>query len=239
MSVETNNKPNENIDVELDNEEETGANGAGAEDNGDGGEGADGGAGKGGAAEKTFTQQQVTKMMAKEKRQGRAAALRELGLDPKDTKTISLLQSILKGSKGAEAESESAGKLAEAEQRAQMAEAKAEALKLGCNPSFVDDVATLAMAKFNAEEGGEMSSIIEELKAKYASMFTTNSGEGAGGSDDDGNKGGNGGKPVGQRGTGASIKGGANRKKEEEKGSFGRRLAAQRKTTTTKKSYWG
>ena len=187
-----------------------------------------------GKSGKTFTQEQVNKMMTREKNQGRSAALKELGIDPKDTKAIAMVKALIDSQKtdeqkAAEKESENQTKMNEAEQRAQAAEAKAEAMMLGVKTQYVDDVVTLALAKMT--EDSDLKTIIGEFKTKYPIWFGESSEE------DDKNKDKGKGK-TGQRGTGSSVKNSDKEKKGEEKG-LGARLAAQRKSSGKKFSYWG
>jgi hypothetical protein len=187
-----------------------------------------------GKSDKTFTQDQVTRMMTREKNQGRNAALKELGIDPKDTKAIAMVKALIDSQKtdeqkAAEKESEAQTKMNEAEQRAQVAEAKAEAMMLGVKTQYVDDVVTLALAKMT--DDSDLKTIIGEFKTKYPIWFGESSEE----DDNDKNKGKG---KTGQRGTGSSVKNSDKEKKGEEKG-LGARLAAQRKTGGKKSSYWG
>lgn len=217
-------------DLELEGEEGQETENQGNED-GTGKAGADdkGGSGTGG---KTFTQEQVTKMMTKEKNQGRAAALKELGIDPKDTKAMAMVKALLDSQqKDAEKQSVEAAALAEAEQRAIKAEAKAEAMQLGVQPQFVEDVVTLALSKLT--DDGDLKTLIGELKIKYPVWFEESEEDEKDDKKDSKKK-------VGQKGTGSSIKD-ADKKKgagDEEKG-LGARLAAQRKSAAPKSSYWG
>ena len=183
---------------------------------------------------KTFTQDQVTRMMTREKNQGRNAAYKELGIDPKDTKTIGMFKAFIESQKtdeqkASEKEAENQSKMNEAEQRAQIAEAKAEAMMLGVKTQYVEDVVTLALAKMT--EDSDLKTIIGEFKTKYPIWFGESSEE------DDKGKNKNNGK-TGQKGTGSSIKNSDKEKKNEENKGLGARLAAQRKTGK-KSSYWG
>lgn len=185
-------------------------------------------------AAKTFTQDQVTRMMTREKNQGRNAVYKELGIDPKDAKAVNMVKAFIESQKtdeqkAAEKESENQSKMNEAEQRAQVAEAKAEAMMLGVNKQYVDDVVTLALAKMT--EDSDLKTIIGEFKTKYPVWFGESSEE-----DDKSNDKGKG--KTGQKGTGSSIKNSDKEKKTEEKG-IGARLAAQRKSGNKKSSYWG
>lgn len=184
------------------------------------------------SVDKTFTQDQVIKMMTKEKNQGRAAALKELGIDPKDTKTVAMVKAMIDSQKSddekaAEKQSEEATKIAEANQRALIAEAKAEAMQLGVKTQFVEDAVTLALAR--KTEDADLKTLIGELKIKYPIWF---------GDEEKDDKQADKKSKTGQKGTGSSVKSDKDKKGEEEKG-LGARLAAQRKSNTAKASYWG
>ena len=214
----------ENEDVEDQDDNDSGKSDDGKSDKGD--KGSKGGSGK------TFTQDQVTRMMTREKNQGRNAAYKEMGLDPKDKKMVSMFKAFVESQKtdeqkAAEKESENQAKMNEANQRAVVAEAKAEALMLGVKSQHVDDVVTLALAKMT--EDSDLKTIIGEFKTKYPVWFGESSDD-----DEDKNKGKG---KAGQKGTGSSIKS-DKEKKGEEKG-LGARLAAQRKSGSKKSSYWG
>lgn len=218
---------NEDIEDQTDNKDGSGKSGDDKSGKGDD-KGSKGGAGK------TFTQDQVTRMMTREKNQGRNAAYKELGIDPKDTKMVSMFKAFIESQKtdeqkAAEKESENQAKMNEAEQRAQVAEAKAEAMMLGVKTQYVDDVVTLALAKMT--EDSDLKTIIGEFKTKYPIWFGESSEE-----DDNGNDKGKG--KTGQKGTGSSVKTSKEDKGKEEKG-LGARLAAQRKSSGKKSSYWG
>ena len=220
----------ENEDVEDQNSKD-GSGASGSDKSGDS-KGDD--KGKGG---KTFTQDQVTRMMAREKNQGRNAVYKELGIDPKDTKTVSMFKAFIESQKtdeqkAVEKESENQAKVTEAEQRAQVAEAKAEAMMLGVKPQYVDDVVTLALAKMT--EDSDLKTVIGEFKTKYPVWFGESSEE------DDKNKDkGNGKSKTGQKGTGSSVKTSKEDKGKGEEKGLGARLAAQRRGTGKKSSYWG
>lgn len=199
---------------------ETGQNG----DNGN----QNGSSGAKSASEKTFTQAEVSRMMTKEKQQGRAAAYKELGIDPSDTNTVSMFKAFIEAQKTSEQKAneqkaESDAKLAQAVEKARIAEAKATALKLGVKSEYVDDVVALAITKVT--DDNDVDAVINDFKSKYTFWFT-------GSSDDEENS-------VGKKGTGSSVGG----KKSSSKGGYsvkgiGKRLAAARKTNNTKNSYW-
>lgn len=185
---------------------------------------------------KSFTQKQLNKMMTREKNQGRNAALRELGIDPKDKKTIALLQSILKGTgngqqsegaNGQQSEGANDQQLAEANKRALVAEIKAEAMKQNAQVNFVDDIVTLVMSKMEADEESDMSTLVGGFKTKYPAWFEKATEEDKK-------------ESAGQRGTGSSTKGAsAKGGKGGDSDNLGKRLAAQRKSqNSNKKSFW-
>lgn len=222
-----NNHTDEEID-EQDNEGAEGTESGGSED-----KGSDGKSGKESKG-KTFTQDQVNKMMTREKNQGRNAAYKELGIDPKDTKMVKMFKAFIESQKtddqkAAEKESEDQAKITEAEQRALVAEAKAEAMMLGVKTQYVEDVVTLALAKMT--EDSDIKTIIGEFKTKYPVWFGESEEEDKG---DDKGKG-----KTGQKGTGSSVKTSEKEKKGKENKGLGARLAAQRKTSNKKSSYWG
>ena len=223
-----NNQTEEEIE-----EQETDVDTDNSEDKNSGGKSTGGDKTKG----KTFTQDQVTKMMTREKNQGRNAAYKELGIDPKDTKMVNMFKAFIESQKtddqkAAEKESENQTKLNEAEQRAIVAEAKAEAMMLGVKPQHVDDIVTLALAKVT--EDSDLKTIIGEFKTKYPVWF----GESEEDKNDNKAKNKNGKEKVGQKGTGSSVKSEKGKEDKETKG-LGARLAAQRKTGNKKSSYWG
>lgn len=227
--IETKGKTNEeeldDDEVETQDDEKGGSDNAGKDDKS--------GKEDKGSKGKTFTQDQVTRMMTREKNQGRNAVYKELGIDPKDTKMVNMFKAFIESQKtdeqkAAEKETENQNKVNEAEQRAMVAEAKAEAMMLGVKTQYVDDVVTLALSKMT--EDSDMKTIIGEFKTKYPVWFGESDKDDK---DEKDNKG-----KVGQKGTGSSVKNSNKENKGDEKG-LGARLAAQRKTGSKKSSYWG
>lgn len=194
-----------------------------------------GSAGKSGGKEdkgkgRTFTQEQVNRMMTKEKKQGRNSVYKELGIDPKDSKSIAMVKALIDSQKtdeekAAEKENENQARISEAEERAAIAEAKAEAMMLGVKPQFVEDAITLALSKIDDEN--DIKTVIGEFKTKYPVWFGESNNEGEEGK----------GK-TGHKGTGSSVKSDKRKEGSEAKG-LGARLAAQRKSGNKKSSYWG
>lgn len=225
---------NNHTDEEIDEQEDEGAENTEAGGSDD--KGSDGKSNGKETKGKTFTQDQVTKMMTREKNQGRNAAYKELGIDPKDTKMVNMFKAFVESQKTedqktAEKENENQTKLNEATQRAVVAEAKAEAMMLGVKSQYVDDIVTLALAKMT--EDSDLKTIIGEFKTKYPVWF----GESEEDKDDKGKDTKN---KTGQKGTGSSVKSDKdNTKKGDEAKGLGARLAAQRKSSNKKSSYWG
>lgn len=220
---------NKELDEEL--EDETLDN-EGTEDQTDEDTGADDGKGKDEPnEEKTFTQAQVTRMMSKEKKQGKNSVYKELGIDPKDTKMIAMFKAFVNSQKSdedvaAENKAENDAKLAEAERKALTAELKAEAMMMGVKTQYVEDIVTLAMSKMT-DEDADAKVIIGEFKKKYPVWF----GEG---SDEDDSE------STGKKGTGSSVSNKDKNNKGGKSKSLGARLAAQRKqqNDSSKSSFW-
>lgn len=184
-------------------------------------------------SDKVFTQEQLNKMMTREKNQGRNSVYRELGIDPKDTKAIAMIKALIDSQKtdeqkANEESSEAQAKMSEAEQRAQLAEAKAEAMLLGVKTQYVEDIVTLSLAKMT--DDADLKTIIGEFKIKYPDWFGISKGDSEEVIKEK--------NQAGQKGTGSTInvsKGDAGTKEK----SLGARLAAQRKGSSKKSSYWG
>lgn len=184
-----------------------------------------------GKGEKTFTQDDVNRMMTREKKQGVNSVYNELGIKPGDKKSIEAIKKFLESQKtDAQKEAEKIAAdnsaLAEANHKLALAEAKAEAMQLGVQAQFVDDAVTLALGKVANEDGTDIKTALGELKTKYPVWFENASGEGK-----------NSKSKTGQRGTGSSVKSGQKDKGDDNK-NLGARLAANRKSSTSKKSYW-
>lgn len=175
--------------------------------------------------DKTFTQDDVTRMMAKEKKQGRSSAFNELGIDPSNKKMVEAAKAFFSKLSGGDSVDDDAsdavddGKAVELESELVVANAKVAAMKQGVNPQYVDDVVTLISARMKQDESVKLDTAIGELKKKYPSWFVVEQNS----------------KNVGKFGTGSSVS--ANSGKSGDN-SLGKRLAAQRKVSSNKKSYW-
>lgn len=202
------------------------------------------------ATEKMFSQAQVNHMMANEKKQGRAAAFNEMGINPNDPNAanmINMFKAFVSSMKTDEqkAQEQTAAQqiaLAESQSKLQRAELKAEALQLGANPEFVDDIVTIAVSKMSDKT--DAKTVIGELKTKYSVWFTPTASEdnddkGKGQKQQNNNQQQNNNGGTGQNGTGTSV-GNGSKKAGTDKGTsgLGARLAAQRNQATQKKSFW-
>lgn len=194
----------------------------------------------GGTGAKTFTQEQVNRMMASEKNQGRAAAFKEMGIDPNDpngANMMNMFKAFMSAMQTPEQQVQEQNaqqqiKIAEAESRAKKAEAKAEAMQLGILGQYVDDAVTIIMSKL--DDKTDVKTIVGELKTKYPVWFDTNGNQ----QQNTDNSGNNQNNQSGQRGTGSSV-GNVNSKGGGDNISgLGARLAAQRKINNKKSSFW-
>ena len=181
--------------------------------------------------ERTFTQSEVSAMMAKEKGQGRNSVYNELGIDPNDTATIALVKQIaaanVTGASVATATNDVEQRLLAMEQRALLAEMKTEALAQGAGAQYVDDVVTLVMAKLDADQNADFKTVLGEIRAKYPTLF---------GSVQTGSP-----TETGLHGTGSSVSATQNNGGQTDTktgAGLGQRLAAQRRSSASKSSFF-
>ena len=129
--------------------------------------------------EKTFSQEEVSRMMTREKQQGKQSVLNALGFKTEaDAKSAFNLLKALQDSQKSEQEKAEEKKntaiqeKAEAEKRAELAEAKLSCVMNGVDKDSVEDVLTIALAKVTDDK--TLDDVIGEMKtqAKYASFFT-------------------------------------------------------------------
>ena len=174
---------------------------------------------------KTFTQDDVNRMMAKEKKQGRSSAFNELGIDPSNEKMVKAAKAFFSKLSDNDGDDDTDGndsddsKSSELEYELVMANAKIAAMKQGVNPQYVDDVVTLVSNRMKQDESMKLDTAIGELKKKYPGWFVVEQTS----------------KNIGKFGTGASISASSSKGADD---SLGKRLAAQRKVSSSKKSYW-
>lgn len=182
---------------------------------------------------KSFTQEQVDAIKKAEQQAAKSDVYKKLGIEEGDEKVIAMFKAFVESQKTEEQKSTEekakyAADTAKAEQRARVAEVKAEALLLGANAEYIDDIVTLAMSKIAKNEGTDAKTAITEIKTKYAAFFKQEEKE------DDSNS-------VGKRGTGSSIKNESGKGKKDSgsiKEGLGKRLASARVGSTNKSSFW-
>lgn len=139
--------------------------------------------------EKTFTQKQVSDMMAKEKKQGKQSLLNALGFkteqEAKDAvNLLKALQDSQKSDEEKQKEKDDAviADKEKAEQRALLAEAKLSCIENGVNKDCIDDVLTIAMSKVSDDK--KLEDVIADMKKekRYSSFFVEeNNGGGSSG----------------------------------------------------------
>ena len=177
--------------------------------------------------EKKFTQAEMTATAAKEKKQGRAAAFREMGFKSEKEAKAQLeafrkyQESQLTPEQKTAAQIQQANDdKSEAEKRAEAAENKLAAIQAGVKKDAVDDAVAIAMMK--VEDGKSLEDVLGEMKTqpRYKGFFD--------GSDDGDDKGGKG-------GTGTSVRHKSSKKDED---GIGKRLgqAQVNGNATAKKS---
>ena len=173
-----------------------------------------------GSGAKTFTQEEVSAMMAKEKNEGKRSVLKSLGYKSEEDlkKVLDGYNKYLESKKTDEEKSkEELAKANEAKNeaidRATIAESKIACFEAGVNKDYVDDVMAIALTKTTDDKS--LADVIKEMKddKKYSSFFGTVDA-----------KGGTGGNPGHSSGSG---------KKEE---SIGKRLASQHIVSKEQKS---
>lgn len=181
-------------------------------------------------SERTFTQDEVSRMMAKEKKQGRNSVYNELGINPNDRRMVKIIKSLVATQK----EEDESGdgetvdvKLQEAERRAAVAELKADILAQNISSKYLDDALALVTAHLEANEELEKDEAILDIKKKYPDWFTDTGTEE---------------EQKAKLGTGTSVSAMMSEaaKSEKEQASFGKRLAASRKNSHKSNfSYFG
>ena len=163
--------------------------------------------------EKKFTQAEMTATAAKEKKQGRAAAFREMGFKSEKEAKAQLeafrkyQESQLTPEQKTAAQIKQANDdKSDAEKRAEAAENKLAAIQAGVKKDAVDDAVAIAMMK--VEDGKSLEDVLGEMKTqpRYKGFFD--------GSDDEDDKGGKG-------GTGTSVRHKSSKKDED---GIGKRL---------------
>lgn len=146
--------------------------------------GSGGAAGSQGTGAKTFTQEDVNRMMANEKRSARSALLKELGYEVKDgkfTETVATIKGILDSGKtqqqlDQEARTTAENNLAAEKTKTSALQARLDVMTAGVKPEFVDDA--IAMLLPQVTEQKPLSKLLEEYKTKYPAWYGESSGSG-------------------------------------------------------------
>lgn len=176
--------------------------------------------GTGSQSGKTFTQDDVNRLLKAEKESAKKALLKELGVEDAKTAKEGLAkykEIVDKDKTDAQKANEALGTETkakeEAERRAQLAEAKVAVLTEGCLPEYLEDVITLALTRVSDDK--DLAAVVKEMKAdkKYAAFF----GDGSDPND---------------KGTGGGSGYRRQQDKNDKVGSLGERLGKQAGTVT-------
>lgn len=177
---------------------------------------------------KTFTQSEVSNMMAKEKNEGKRSVLKSLGFKSEEEakQAIEKYNKYLEDQKTeAEKQKEALDKAnsekSEAEKRAIAAENKVACYNSGIVSEYIDDVLAIASTKVSDEK--DLATVLKEMKEdkKYESFFEKDSSSGS------------------KHGTGSNP--GHSGNGDDDKNNLGKRLAEQRKNSvgaTAKSNYF-
>lgn len=173
--------------------------------------------------ENTYTKEQLESA----KNESANSVYKELGIDPKDKKSIAMFKAFISSQKtdeekAADKEKADNERLEEAERKLKIAEAKAEAMALGVKSEYVEDVITLALSK--VDDTNNLKSVLDGFKKRYSFWFGEETTETS---------------PSKKSGTGSSFNSKEKKDKDGKGESLGARLAAQKKNGTKKSSYWG
>ena len=170
----------------------------------------------GGAGEKTYTQAQVNVMLANEKRQGKQAILRALGIKDVNEGKSKMQQQQQTNQQQLDEENQAAQLLSNARQaqinaeaRAQAAERKLSVLKAGVRPEFVDDVVYIATGK--ATDAEDFEEVITAMKETHSFYFVQDNNS-----------------SQNNNGTGGNANFKKQQQQQEQAGALGKRLAEQR-----------
>ena len=192
-------------------------------DNGTNGVGGNGGT-DGGTSEKTFTQEDLNRIAAQEKRQGMSSILKALGFEKEEDAKAFVEKYREEENNKKDDLTKAKEDLTTANTAKQQAEAKVETLErkfrvvaAGVTPKSADDVVLLTSAKVT--DGKTFDDALEEVKKAYPAFFGEDNNAG---------------------GTGGNMNG-ARRHSIEGQNGIGKRLAEQRKTSSEsqkKQSYF-
>lgn len=167
--------------------------------------------------DKTFTQSEVSNMMAKEKKEGKRAVLKALGFESEDDakKAIEKYNEYLETQKTESEKQKEALDKANSEKNEALNRAKAAENKVACYNSgiateYIEDVLAIASTKVSDEK--DLTEVLKEMKEdkKYESFFAKDSSSS-------------------KHGTGSNP--GHSGSENEDKNDLGKRLAEQRKNS--------
>lgn len=134
--------------------------------------------------ERTFTQTEVTAMMAREKNQGKKSAIKDLGFksESEAKQAIKLLNALLDSQKSPEDKAKEGTNKANDEKndairRAEAAENKLACVMAGVSNDSVDDVLAIALLKVTDDK--PIDKVLAEMKKekRYSSFFGSASGD--------------------------------------------------------------
>ena len=182
--------------------------------------------------ERVFTQEEVNRMMAKEKHQGKNSVYNELGIDPKDTDKIQMFKAFIEAQKTdedkkAEKDAKVNKEMSEMAQKLRSSELKASLMQAGVISEYVDDAVVIALSRMDADETLSVEDVAKDLKSKYSVWFEETQEN-----EQENNN-------VGSRGTGKPANSGNSNSNNGSKISgIGKRLAESRKSNLPKESFW-
>ena len=165
---------------------------------------------------KAFTQEELTRMLAREKQQGRSSIIKAPGYNPEEKGVVESIKKILDSQKTQEQLNQEAltnekQARTEAEGKAVAAERKLAVVLSGCKTEFVDEVMALSLVKVS--DTVDFDAALKAVKEKCPTFFTD---------DDDG-------------GTG-SGQGHKRTPRNDKSGSLGSRLAQSATSDNSKKN---
>lgn len=182
--------------------------------------------------ERVFTQDEVSKMMAREKRQGKNSVYNELGIDPDDTSAVQMFKAFVEAQKTeeqkrAELDEKNQQAMTDMSEKLKIAEAKAALMQAGISADYVDDAVVIALSRVSADETLDVETVAKDLKSKYSVWF-----EGSG-KDTSSSK-----QSVGKKGTGKTAGNSNKNSGGNTISGIGKRLAENKKSQAPKKSFW-
>lgn len=181
--------------------------------------------------ERVFTQDEVSKMMAREKRQGKNSVYNELGIDPDDTSAVQMFKAFVEAQKTddekrAEQDAKNQQVMSDMSEKLKVAEAKAALMQAGVSGEYVDDAVVIALSRISADETLDVETVAKDLKAKYSVWFEGSS------------KGTENKQSVGKKGTGKTAGNSNKNSGGSSIAGIGKRLAETKKSQAPKKSFW-